>query len=111
MPPPEDEWAVKRGELVKRLFSDERASLRDAQGNLSNGAATEADYETIRSMFRLAYERLKAGMIIVREPKPPAQWNAEMREALRLQRDTGQPWRSIGGYNEYLMEADEVIQD
>lgn len=81
-------------------------TLRQALGNLKDGAATEEDHETIRSIFKLAQERIDAGLIIVRERKPPEQWNKEMREALRLQREIGGPWRSVNGYNEFLIEAD-----
>ena len=111
IPPPEDESAVKYRELLGRLLSDERDALKDALGNLANGRETEEDHETIRSLFKLAQERIDAGLIIVHERKPPEQRNAEMREASRLQRETGRPWRSIGNYNEFLVEAGEHNQD
>ena len=105
MPPPEDEGGRRCGELIERLSSNERDALRDALGNLKDGTAAEEDHETIRSLFKLAQERIDAGLIIVRERKPPEQWNKEMREALRLQRETGQAWQSIENYNEFLVEA------
>lgn len=110
IPPPEDGADQHCRELIKRLLFEESDALEEALTNLEDGAATDEDYETIQSIFKLAQERIDAGLIIVRERKPPEQWNAEMREALRQQRETGQPWRSIGNYNEFLLEADKVNQ-
>lgn len=95
-------------ELIERLSFEEREVLKDALTNFKCHTATVEDHEIIRSIFKLAQERFDAGLIIVRERKPPEQWNEEMREALRLQRDTGQPWRSIGNYFEFFVEASEV---
>ena len=104
LPPPENRADQHCRELIERLSFEERDALIQALVTLEDGAATDEDYETIRSIFKLAQERIDASLIIVRERKPPAQWNAEMREALRQQRETGQPWRSIGNYNEFLVE-------
>lgn len=106
IPPPVDEWVVKGIELLERLLSSEMDTLTQALGNLKDGAATEEDHETIGYIFKLAQERIDAGLIIVRERKPPDQWNEEMRDALRLQRGTGGPWSSVNGYNEFLIKAD-----
>jgi hypothetical protein len=105
IPAPDDGSAAHCRELIKRLSSHETDALKDALENLSDGVATQKDHEIIRSIFRLAQERFDAGLIIARERKPPEQWNKEMREALRMQRETGEPWRSINGYNEFLVEA------
>lgn len=108
LPPPEDGADKHCSELIERLSFVERDALKDALGNLKDGVATDEDQETIRSLFKLAQERLDAGLIIVRERKPPEQWNREMREALSVQRETGGPWRSIGGYNEFLIVAEDA---
>lgn len=106
MPTPDDGSAKYHAELIDRLFSAERDILLDAFGRLRDGSASEADQETIRTIYRLAQRRLDDGLIIFCERKPPEQWNQEAREALRLQRENGGPWRSIGSYNEFLVEAD-----
>ncbi len=105
IPALDDRKAVRSRELINRLWSYEKEVLKNALVNLKYGAAIPEDHETIRSIFKLAQERFDAGLIIVRERKPPEQWNEEMREALRMQRETGEPWRSINGYNEFLREA------
>ena len=106
MPAPDDGTAQYHKELIDRLFSAERDMLIEAFGRLGDGSASEEDQETICSIYRIAKERFDAGLIIVRERKPPEQWNQEAREALRVQRENGGPWRSIGSYNEFLVEAD-----
>ncbi len=106
MPAPDDGATKYHAELIDRLFSAERDMLLEAFGRLREGSASEEDQDTIRSIYGLARERFEAGLIIVREKKSPEQWNQEAREALRLQRENGGPWRSIGSYNEFLVEAD-----
>jgi len=98
-------------ELIARLSTSETILLKVALENVNDGAATEKDHETIRLIFRLAQERLDAGLIIIRERKSPAQWNAEMRDALRMTRETGQPWESISGYNEFLVESADAAHE
>lgn len=105
IPAPDGGFAESFRELINRLLIYERDALKDALGNLNDGAATENDCETIRSIIKLAQERFEAGMIIVRERKSPDQLKQEMHEALRMQRETGQPWRSVSNYNEFLVET------
>ena len=105
MPALDDGSAKYHAELIDRLFSNERDMLIEAFGRVRDGSASEEDQETIRSIYRLAQERIETGLFIVRERKLPEQWNQEAREALRLQRENGGPWRSIGSYNEFLVEA------
>lgn len=111
IPEPEGEEAVKCRELIECLSCEEIDSLRVALGSFADDAATEEDYENIQSILMLAQERFEAGLIIIRERKSPAQWNAEMRGSLRLQRETGHPWQSTGYYNEFLVEAAALKED
>lgn len=111
LPPPEDGADKHCSELIERLSFVERDALKDALGNLKDSTATEEDQETIRSLFKLAQERLDTGLIIVRERKPPEQWNREMREALRVQRETGGPWPGIYNYNEFLIRIADASTD
>ena len=111
MPAPDDGTAQYHKELIDRLFSAERDMLIEAFGRLGDGSASEEDQETIRSIYRLAKERFDAGLIILRERKPPQQYNEEMREALRVQRETGGPWRGFNSYNEFLVEADNSLRE
>lgn len=104
MPMPDGGTAEHHRELMDRLFSAERDTLIDAFERLRDEVASEEDLKTIHLIYRLAQERFDTGLIIVRERKPPAQWNAEMREALRLQRENGGTWRTIVGYNEFVLE-------
>ncbi len=105
MPAPDDGTTERLNELIGRLFSSEQRTLIQALGKQRAGSASEDDHNTIRSIFRLAQERLETGLTIIRERKTPEQWNLEVREALRLRRETGGAWRSIDGYNEFLAVA------
>ena len=111
MPALDDGSAKYHAELIDRLFSAERDMLIEAFGRVRDGSASEEDQETIHSIYRLAQERFDAGLIILRERKPPAQCNEEMREALREQRENGGPWRSISSYNEFLVEANNSLYE
>ncbi len=111
MPAPDDESAKYQAELIDQLFSAERDMLLEAFGRLRDGSASDDDPEAVRSIYSLAQERLEAGLNIVRERKPPEQWNQEAREALRLQREGGGPWRSISSYNEFLLEVGNLGGD
>ena len=111
MPAPDNGSAKYHQEMIDRLFSTERDALIEVFGRMRDGSASEEDHEYFRSVYRLAQERFDAGLIILRERKPPQQYNEEMREALRVQRETGGPWRGFNSYNEFLVEADNSLRE
>lgn len=106
IPVPEPESRARFRDLLRRLSSAESKALQNAILNIRNGEGTEEDRRTFQTTMALAQERLDAGLIIVRERKPPGGWNEEIR--MLRQTYGAEAWRYASFYDEYLVSMEEA---
>lgn len=92
-------------DFITRLSSAESEEFRAALESIGSGPSDQAG-RVIRATIALAKERKAAGLIIISERKPPAEYNAEIREARKVYGTDA--WRHVSMRVEYIIDENDI---